>query len=74
MTYVSEHYLSEKRPKDYIFHLLSMNIPGLFVVQPGKESHTAQGVPISFKATLREYIQRNRLSNSVISHVTAIWV
>ena len=75
LTYVGDHYLSERRPKDFIFHLLSMNIPGLFVVEPGKENHAAsQGVPISFKTILREYIQRNRLSTSVVSHVTAIWV
>ena len=51
-----------------------MNIPGLFVVQSGKESHTAQSVPVCFKTMLRDYIQRNRLSSSVISHITAIWV
>lgn len=52
-----------------------MNIPGLFVVEPGKETRaSSQGVPVSFKTILREYIQRNKLSSSVVSHVTGIWV
>ena len=51
-----------------------MNIPGLFAVEPSKNDHAAQSVSVCFKTMLREYIERNRLTNSVIGHVTAIWV
>ena len=74
LTYMGEHYLGERRPKEFVFHLLSMNIPGLFAVEPSKNDHAAQSVPVCFKTMLREYIQRNRLTNSVVGHVTAIWV
>lgn len=74
-TYIGDHYLGEKRPKEFIFHLLNINIPGLFCIEPGKEiSHVAQSIPVSFKTILREYIQRNRLNSAVVGHVTAIWV
>ena len=73
-TYMGEHYLGERRPKDFVFHLLSMNIPGLFGIEPSKNNHAAQSVPVCFKTMLRDYIQRNRLTNSVVGHVTAIWV
>ena len=71
---MGEHYLGERRPKEFVFHLLSMNIPGLFAIEPSKNNHAAQSLPVCFKTMLRDYIQRNRLTNSVVGHVTAIWV
>ena len=68
------HYLGERRPKTFVYHLLSMNIPGLFAIEPSKNDHAAQNVPVCFKSMLREYIQRNRLTKSVVGNVTAIWV
>ncbi len=68
--------MEEKRPLDFIVHLLTMHLPGLFGVEPGKTpaTSTALGVPKTFQTMLREHIQRNRLTQTIISHVTAIWV
>ena len=72
---VGDHYREERKAKQFIFDLLSMQISGLFVVeQSTNKDHAAQSVPITFQAFLREYIQRNHLTISVISHVTTIWV
>ena len=53
---------------------LSMRIPELFAVESSKNDPAAQGLPLYFKTMLREYIQRNRLANSVIDYFTTKWV
>ena len=72
---VAQQYVDERRPKEYIYQLLSMNIPGLFAIDAKlKDHHQALSVTLTFQTMLRDYIQRNRLNESVIGHVTAIWV
>ena len=69
----ADTYLEERRPKEFIFHLLSMNIPGLFAVEKGS-GHESKSVPVTFQTFLKDYIQRHRLTPAVVTHVSAVWV
>ncbi len=69
-----DHYVDEKRPIDFVVHILSMHLPGLFSVDQAKPTAAALSVPKTFRTMLREHIQRNRLTQAIISQVTAVWV
>lgn len=70
---VADSYLTERRPKEFIYHLLNMNIPGLFAVERGG-GNESKSVSITFVTFLKEYIQRHSLTSAVISHVSTVWV
>ena len=72
---VGDHYRDDRRAKQFIFDLLSIQLSGLFNVDRASAGdHAVHSVPITFQTFLREYIQRNHLTSVIINHVTEIWV
>lgn len=80
MKSVAACYLEQGRAKDFIFDLLQLDVPRLFVMESEGSSSTVQSdllatsVSDDFTNFLTDYIQRNGLREEMLRGVETIWV